>query len=83
MSTLSLRLTAIKKSFRERAGPDVAGLFDRTTQELIDSGLAEKALTIGAEFPDFALPDADGNTVRFSDARAGTPAVVTFYRGKW
>lgn len=83
MSTLSLRLTAIKKSFHKQAGPTVSDLFERTTQDLIESGLAEKALTIGAEFPDFALPDAHGNTVRFSEAREGTAAVVTFFRGKW
>ena len=83
MSTLSLRLTAIKKSFHERAGPEMSDLFQRTTQDLIDSGLAEKALTIGAEFPDFELPDAHGDMVRFSEAREGTAAVVTFFRGKW
>ena len=81
--SLQPRLDAIKKSFREQACPEMTALFDRTTQELIDSGQAERALDVGGEFPDFALPDASGAIVRFSGARSGAAAVVTFYRGKW
>jgi hypothetical protein len=81
--SLQARLDAIKKSFREQAGPEMTALFDRTTQEVIDSGQAERALGVGAEFPDFALPDTNGETVRFSEARGGAASVVTFYRGKW
>ena len=35
---------------------------------------------IGTALPDFALPDARGNVVRFHDDRAGAKAVVVFYR---
>lgn len=35
-------------------------------------------LQVGDEAPDFALPDADGDTVRLSDLR-GRPVVVYFY----
>jgi len=33
--------------------------------------------------PDFALPDADGNTVSLDNLLAQGPAVLVFYRGYW
>ena len=35
---------------------------------------------IGEPVPDFMLPDAFGNMVRFSDARGGKRALILFYR---
>jgi hypothetical protein len=51
--------------------------------ELVRSGIAEKSLRKGSKVPDFSLPDAKGNIVKFSDLRARGPVVVTFYRGRW
>ena len=41
------------------------------------------ALGVGAEAPDFALPTADGGTLRLGEALAEGPVVLTFYRGVW
>lgn len=41
------------------------------------------ALGVGAEAPDFALPTADGGTLRLGEALAEGPVVLTFYRGAW
>ncbi len=37
----------------------------------------------GSVAPDFALPDADGNSVTLEALVAEGPAVVAFYRGHW
>jgi cytochrome oxidase Cu insertion factor (SCO1/SenC/PrrC family) len=37
---------------------------------------------VGAKAPDFALPDADGKTVRLSGFR-GRNVLIDFYRGYW
>ena len=37
---------------------------------------------VGETAPDFALPDADGKTVRLSDFR-GRIVLIDFYRGYW
>ena len=55
----------------------------RATEELIASGLAERALKAGDMAPAFALNDADGNIVRSADLLGHGPLVVTFYRGVW
>lgn len=35
---------------------------------------------VGERLPDFDLPDQDGHRVRFHEDRAGSRAVVVFYR---
>lgn len=35
---------------------------------------------VGQRLPDFALPDANGETVQFHQHRAGAKSVVVFYR---
>lgn len=39
-------------------------------------------IKVGEEAPDFALPSADGKTVRLSDY-AGHNVLIDFYRGYW
>ena len=46
-------------------------------------GLPEDASTgpeIGTRLPDFTLPDAYGNSVRFHEDRGSSKAAVVFYR---
>jgi cytochrome oxidase Cu insertion factor (SCO1/SenC/PrrC family) len=39
-------------------------------------------IKVGEKAPDFALPSADGKTVRLSDY-AGRNVLIDFYRGYW
>jgi peroxiredoxin len=43
---------------------------------------ASETLKIGDTAPDFALPTADGGTVRLADYR-GKPLALVFIRGTW
>jgi peroxiredoxin len=52
-------------------------------RQLINSGVANKALKEGARTPDFTLPDTRGNPVTFSHLLAQGPVIITFYRGQW
>jgi len=61
---------------------DVA-IMEKATEDLVRSGIVERAKKIGDQAPDFTLPDAGGELVRFADLRARGPVVVTFYRGTW
>lgn len=55
----------------------------RATQELVDAGLAAKALGVGAQAPAFTLPNAAGDHIASADLLAKGPLVLTFYRGVW
>ncbi|MFY4722098.1 peroxiredoxin-like family protein [Streptomyces sp. LaBMicrA B280] len=75
------------RAFRElQRGQDPAAswaLKQRAARELAESGLAERALAVGAHAPHFSLPSATGRTVALEDLLAHGPVVLTFYRGAW
>lgn len=62
---------------------EILDTFATTTADLIKTGIAERALHEGGKAPDFTLPNAKGQLVKFSDVLAKGHAVVTFYRGGW
>ena len=35
------------------------------------------------KFPDFELPDQDGNVLKLSQRMRGWPTIIVFYRGIW
>jgi hypothetical protein len=63
--------------------PDILAVAKQATEELIRSGIAERALQKGEKAPDFVLPDTSGRNVALSDLLAGGPVVLAFYRGVW
>jgi peroxiredoxin len=55
----------------------------RATEELIDSGQAQRAKKAGDAAPDFTLLDPDGKPVSSRELLAKGPLVISFYRGVW
>lgn len=53
------------------------------TEELIRSGIAEKAKDAGDKISDFALPNARGEEISVSSFLKKGPLVINFYRGAW
>lgn len=84
---LNGELQAQIREFQQQMLPnipkEILDTFERTTTDLIKTGIAERALHEGAQAPDFTLPNARGQQVRFANILAKGPAVVTFYRGGW
>jgi peroxiredoxin len=56
---------------------------DRAAEELVRSGLGERALKVGDHAPVFELPDGDGMVWRSKDLLRSGPLVIVFYRGRW
>ncbi|MGZ4900277.1 MAG: peroxiredoxin-like family protein [Candidatus Angelobacter sp.] len=56
---------------------------DRAAEELVRSGLAERALKAGDRAPVFELPDGDGMLWRSEDLLRNGPLVIVFFRGRW
>lgn len=86
--SLQDKLDAFKADFEAGKPPynapaAVHTIMRRATQELIESGLATAALTVGAQAPSFVLPDTDGQLVSSAALLAQGPLVVSFYRGVW
>ena len=81
--SLQDQLDAFKAVFKTQAPEGAFEAFARSTQELIDSGQADRAVKAGDVAPDFVLTDQDGVSVALKDLLANGPVVVSFYRGVW
>ena len=81
--SLQDQLDAFKAQFKTQAPEGAFDAFARSTQELIDSGQAERAVKAGDTAPDFTLTDQDGKPVALKDLLAEGPVVLSFYRGVW
>jgi hypothetical protein len=86
--TLQQKLDDFKTQF-ESGGPPynvpktVIEIFHRATEELRQSGLAERALDSGDRAPEFTLNNQDRNSISSADLLAKGPLVITFFRGHW
>jgi hypothetical protein len=86
--TLQQKLDDFKANF-ESGGPPYNApkaaieTMHRATEELRQSGLAERALKAGDRAPSFTLSNQDGNAVASADHLAKGPLVITFFRGHW
>ena len=81
--SLQEKLDGFKAQFKTQAPEGAFDAFARSTQELIDSGQAERAVKAGDKAPDFVLTDSEHNEVALKDLLAKGPVVLTFYRGVW
>jgi len=61
---------------------EIQAIHTRAVAELIQSGVADRALQIGNRATAFELSDHNG-TVRSSDLLANNHLVICFFRGRW
>jgi hypothetical protein len=86
--TFQQKLDDFKAQF-ESGGPprntpkSIIEVFHRATEELRQSGLAERALRNGDRAPAFILNNQDGNSISSAELLAKGPLVITFFRGHW
>ena len=75
---LSDRITEFRTAMAGRAPPEVLATLDDELKKLADSGIAQRALQVGAKAPDFTLPNAQGGSLTLSALTAKGPVVLTF-----
>lgn len=80
---LQEQISAFQQQMLPKIPKEVLETFEKTTTELVRSGIAERSLHVGEKAPDFALANTRGEQVIFSEILKKGPAVVTFYRGGW
>lgn len=81
--TLQVKLDAKKKESMAGRPPEVIATLLQITEDLVQSGLAEKAIKIGEPLPEFTLPDERGNLINSTELLAKGPLAISFYRGVW
>ncbi|MFW6193394.1 MAG: redoxin domain-containing protein [Gemmatimonadota bacterium] len=83
MTRLEERMRRLSEASAEQLPDDALEVVERTTAELVDSGLVDRSPGVGERAPDFALPDTEGETVRLGDRTDRGPVILSFYRGRW
>ncbi len=63
--------------------PGFVEALNRSLTELVQAGLEKKSLRVGEWFPDFSLPNQQGQMIQSDELIAAGPLVVTVYRGGW
>ena len=81
--TLAIALQTQQASFLSRVPQDTQTVMQQATADLGASGILDQTLKVGDTIPDFALPNATGQTVNIRDLLAQGPVVIAFYRGGW
>lgn len=80
---LQEKLDAMKQESIATKPPELIGPLLEETAKLVQSGIAEKVITVGSPLPEFILPDEKGNLVNSQDILAKGPLALSFYRGVW
>jgi len=83
MTVLQDHLDEITANTRNLVQPERMAVSERAVQELLNSGIENSILPVGAIAPEFTLPDASGRPVRSADLLALGPLVLNFFRGRW
>lgn len=81
--SLNDQIAAFVSGMTKNAPPALLATLDGEIRKLAESGIAEKALKVGAKAPNFCLPNVQGGTFELSTQLSKGPVVVTFYRGGW
>jgi peroxiredoxin len=81
--SLNQQLDSLTAKLRAMVPPERLAVVDRFAEDLVRSGLADRALKAGDLAPAFELPDGDGMLWRSEDMLRGGPLVIVFFRGRW
>ncbi|MEC4805622.1 MAG: peroxiredoxin-like family protein [Jaaginema sp. PMC 1079.18] len=81
--TLDNALQNHQQKFRSNVSQDIQQVMRQATEDLIASGIRDRALNVGDKIPEFVLPNATEQAVKIQDLLSQGPVVITFYRGGW
>ncbi len=76
-------LDALKKESIAGKPPEIVATLVQGVEDLIQSGIANKAINTGDSLPEFSLPDEKGNLISSRELLAKGPLAISFYRGVW
>jgi hypothetical protein len=81
--SLAEKLTEIREASAAKFPEEIKEKMNRATEELKESEIMDKALSVGNKMPAFSLPNTRGEMVSSDDLLKEGNLVVTFYRGVW
>ena len=80
---LTQALADYQAQFLAKRPQEVLAVMRQTTEDLAQSGIVNKALTVGDVIPPIELPNAVGDRISVPHLLGQGPVVISFYRGDW
>jgi peroxiredoxin len=77
------RLDAVRDECYENTPPHIGRVRQEAIDDLVSSGIAERAIHAGNHAPEFRLRDPDGKAISSYDLLNSGPVLIVFYRGRW
>ena len=81
--SLEEKLAALRAGAATRIPPERQAIMHRATEDLRNSGILDRIVSVGARMPAFDLDNHDGRRVSSEDLLAGGPLILSFFRGSW
>lgn len=82
-STIREQSDRLKAASAEQLPPEVAEVFGRSIEDLLEAGVPSGCVSAGDRLDPFTLLDATGTEVSLDRIVESGPAVIVFYRGGW
>jgi peroxiredoxin len=76
-------LDALRERCYESTPQHISRVRQEAIEDLVSSGIAERAVRAGDYAPRFRLRDPDGKSISSDDLLDRGPVLVVFYRGRW
>jgi len=83
MQPLKIEIDAYKADMAGKVPAEVREIMARCTEDLMASGIENRALKKGDVIPDFELPNQHGQMRKLYDYLSVSPVVLNIYRGGW
>jgi len=81
--TIGAQSAQLKAAAATQLPADVAAVFRRRAEEMVQRGIPDDVIKVGDRLPPFTLSDAFDRPVTLDEITADGPAVIVFYRGGW
>ena len=80
---LKQAIEAFQKEMLPNIPSEIVSTLQRTTEDLVKSGIADRSVKVGDTAPAFTLPNVRGEDVSLANLLSEGPVVLAFYRGTW
>ena len=80
---LQEKLDNLKKDFVTKIPEELLTVMHRAIDDLKNSGILDRALSVGDKAPEFTLKNTGGQDVSLNQLLSKGSIVLGFYRGRW
>lgn len=81
--SLKEKIEELKQESAKKIPEDAKKVMQKSTEDLVKSGIEENIPLVGSKAYDFTLQNFDGTEITLSKETQKRPVILSFYRGGW